>query len=119
MKKVFRGEIFDIDLGVNIGSEVNKIRPCLIIQNDIGNKYSPTTIVAPISHRGEKGKTLPTQIELDEEKIIEKEEELGGFILLEQIRTIDKRRIVSGKLGRLLPEAMDEVRDAIVISLGL
>lgn len=117
-RAVLKGEIYMIDLGLNKGSEVNKIRPCIILQNNIGNKYSPTTIIAPISHRNARKKLLPTQIELKDDMVLG--EKIDGVILLEQIRTVDKGRITSdNSIGFILPEAMEKIRDALFISLDL
>lgn len=126
-----RGQIYYVDLGKNIGSEVNKTRPCLIIQNDIGNKYSPTTIVVPISHRDdenlEKGKDenkgkikrlLPTQVMLRANMQEKGFKFLDGIIMTEQIRTIDKSRI-KHLAGALLPNAMNSVDKALGVSVGL
>ena len=113
-RAVLKGEIYMIDLGLNKGSEVNKI----ILQNNIGNKYSPTTIIAPISHRNARKKLLPTQIELKDDMVLG--EKIDGVILLEQIRTVDKGRITSdNSIGFILPEAMEKIRDALFISLDL
>ena len=104
-----RGEIYYADLGCYKGSEQGGLRPVLIIQNDTGNKYSPTTIVASITAK--KGKpSLPTHIEINLEK--------PSVILLEQIRTIDKTSIIN-KLDQLDDEEMKRVNIALKISLGL
>ena len=111
---VKRGDIFYGDLSPVIGSEQGGIRPVLVIQNDIGNKYSPTVIVAAITSQINKAK-LPTHVEL---------EALGygitkdSVILLEQIRTIDKKRLKE-KIGHLSDELMNKVDNALQISFGL
>ncbi|HNR04261.1 MAG TPA: type II toxin-antitoxin system PemK/MazF family toxin [Bacillota bacterium] len=109
-----RGDIFYGDLSPVIGSEQGGVRPVLIIQNDIGNKYSPTVIVAAITSQINKAK-LPTHVELEALKYgITKD----SVILLEQIRTIDKRRLKE-KIGHLSEELMKQVDTAIQISFGL
>ncbi len=109
-----RGDIFYADLSPVVGSEQGGLRPVLIIQNDIGNKYSPTVIAAAITSR--MGKTrLPTHIDIYAEKAgLAKD----SVILLEQIRTLDKRRLKE-KLGHLDDAMMNEVNSAIAISFGL
>jgi mRNA interferase MazF len=97
-----------------IGSEQGGIRPVLIVQNDIGNKYSPTVIAAAITSQINKAK-LPTHIEIG---AMEYGLAKDSVILLEQIRTIDKMRIRE-KIGRLDEELMDRVNDAISVSFGL
>ncbi len=109
-----RGDIFYADLSPVVGSEQGGLRPVLIIQNDVGNKYSPTVIAAAITSR--MGKTrLPTHIDIYAEKAgLAKD----SVILLEQIRTLDKRRLKE-KMGHLDEVMMNEVNSAIAISFGL
>lgn len=111
---VKRGDIFYADLSPVIGSEQGGIRPVLVVQNDVGNKYSPTVIAAAITSKINKAK-LPTHIEIDA-----KEYGLSrdSVILLEQVRTIDKQRLRE-KIGRLDDVQMEKVNDAITISFGL
>ena len=109
-----RGDIYYADLSPVVGSEQGGVRPVLIIQNDVGNKYSPTVIVAAITSQINKAK-LPTHIEIPgEEYGLTKD----SVILLEQIRTIDKKRLKE-KMGHLKDETMEEVNRAINISFGL
>ncbi|MBO5111517.1 MAG: type II toxin-antitoxin system PemK/MazF family toxin [Clostridia bacterium] len=109
-----RGDIYYADLSPVIGSEQGGLRPVLIIQNDIGNKYSPTVIAAAITSRLSKSR-LPTHIDIYAEKVgLAKD----SVILLEQIRTIDKKRLKE-KMGHLDDAVMNEVNDAITISFGL
>ncbi len=111
---VKRGDIYYADLSPVVGSEQGGIRPVLIIQNDIGNKYSPTVIAAAITSRINKAK-MPTHIELTAKEYgLNKD----SVILLEQIRTIDKRRLRE-RIGRIDDELMDNVNDALSISFGL
>lgn len=111
---VKRGDIFYADLSPVIGSEQGGIRPVLIVQNDIGNKYSPTVIAAAITSQINKAK-LPTHIEINAEEYgLAKD----SVILMEQIRTIDKKRLRE-KIGRLDDELMEEVNVAIGVSFGL
>jgi len=105
VENVLRGDIFYANLNPVIGSEQGGVRPVLILQNDIGNKYSPTTIVAAITSRIKKAK-LPTHIEKD------------SVILLEQVRTIDKRRLKE-KIAHLDDQTMEKIDEALQISLGL
>ena len=109
-----RGDIFYADLSPVIGSEQGGIRPVLIVQNDIGNKYSPTVIVAAITSQINKAK-LPTHVEISAQ-------EYGllkdSVILLEQIRTIDKKRLRE-RIGHLDDELMEKVNEALIISFGL
>ena len=111
---VRRGDIFYADLSPVVGSEQGGLRPVLIVQNDVGNKYSPTVIAAAITSKMGKTK-LPTHIDL------------GGFeaglakdsvILLEQIRTIDKKRLKE-KMGHLDDVTMKSVNNALEVSFGL
>lgn len=109
-----RGDIFYADLRPVIGSEQGGIRPVLVIQNDVGNKHSPTVIVAAITSRMNKAK-LPTHIEIDSRRCqIMKD----SVILLEQIRTIDKQRL-KDMIGHLDKERMRSVDEAIRVSLAL
>lgn len=109
-----RGDIYYADLSPVVGSEQGGTRPVLIIQNDIGNQYSPTTIVAAITSQLSKAK-LPTHVELLCENCgLEKD----SVILTEQIRTIDKRRLRE-KVASLEEDTMLKVNQALEISLGL
>lgn len=114
MENISRGDVYYANLNPVIGSEQGGVRPVLILQNDIGNKYSPTTIVAAITSRIKKAK-LPTHIELDcEHFALEKD----SVILLEQVRTIDKRRLKE-KIAHLDEDIMERIDEALQISLGL
>ncbi|MBE7073931.1 MAG: type II toxin-antitoxin system PemK/MazF family toxin [Clostridiales bacterium] len=108
-----RGEIYYADLSPVVGSEQGGIRPVLIVQNDVGNKYAPTVIVSAITSQLGKAK-LPTHIELSaEEYNLPK----NSVALLEQIRTLDKRRL-QDKITTLSPMKMREINKALLISLG-
>ena len=111
---VKRGDIYYADLSPVVGSEQGGLRPVLIIQNDIGNRYSPTVIAAAITSR--MGKTrLPTHIDIYADKVgLAKD----SVVLLEQIRTLDKRRLRE-KMGHLDDTMMHEVNTAIAVSFGL
>jgi mRNA interferase MazF len=111
---VKRGYIFFADLSPVVGSEQGGVRPVLIIQNDVGNKYSPTVIVAAITSHIEKAK-LPTHVEVEAK---EYDLEKDSVILLEQIRTIDKQRLLE-KVTELDERIMLKVNQAVKISLGL
>lgn len=109
-----RGDVFYADLRPVVGSEQGGVRPVLIIQNDVGNKYSPTVICAAITSKLNKAK-LPTHIELEAKKYgLVKD----SVILLEQLRTIDKQRL-KDKVCHLDSEIMRRVNDSLLISLEL
>jgi mRNA interferase MazF len=109
-----RGELYYADLSPVVGSEQGGLRPVLIVQNDVGNKYSPTVIAAAITSQINKAK-MPTHIEISAQKYgIAKD----SVILLEQIRTIDKKRLRE-KIGHLDANAMLFVDEALYISFGL
>ena len=111
---VKRGDIFYADLSPVVGSEQGGVRPVLVVQNDIGNKFSPTVIVAAITSQINKAK-LPTHIEICANDFgLAKD----SVILLEQVRTIDKRRLRE-HMGRLDDAHMALVDDAIAVSFGL
>lgn len=111
---VKRGDVYFADLSPVVGSEQGGVRPVLIIQNDIGNRFSPTVIVAAITAQIQKAK-LPTHVEIDAQRY---GFERDSVILLEQIRTIDKQRLTD-KITHLDDEMMDKVDEALQISLGL
>ena len=107
-----RGDIYYADLSPVVGSEQGGLRPVLIVQNDVGNRYSPTIIAAAVTSKINKAK-LPTHIELPSAYGLAKD----SVILLEQIRTLDKRRLKE-RIGELPPATMIRVNRAILISLG-
>ena len=111
---VKRGDVFYAELRPVIGSEQGGIRPVLIIQNDMGNKHSPTVICAAITSKMNKAK-LPTHVELDSSKY---EMVKDSVILLEQLRTIDKKRL-KDKVCHLDAEILSKVDRALLISLEL
>lgn len=111
---VKRGDIFYADLSPVVGSEQGGTRPVLIVQNDMGNRHSPTVIAAAITSQMNKAK-LPTHIELTGRNVgLAKD----SVVLLEQIRTIDKRRLRE-HMGRLDAAMMNQVDNAIAVSFGL
>ena len=111
---VRRGDIYYADLSPVVGSEQGGIRPVLIVQNDTGNKYSPTVIAAAITSQINKA-TLPTHIPLEAKSFgLTKD----SVVLLEQIRTIDKKRLKE-RMGKLDDELMNAVDSAIAVSFGL
>ena len=114
LTNIKRGDIFYADLSPVVGSEQGGLRPVLIIQNDVGNRYSPTVIAAAITSR--MGKTrLPTHIDIHADRVgLAKD----SVILLEQIRTLDKRRLKE-KMGHLDGNVMLQVNNAIAVSFGL
>ena len=96
-----KGDVYYADLNPVIGSEQGGVRPVVILQNDIGNRYSPTTIVAPMTT---KSKTyVPMHVKLKEDFLAK-----ISILLLEQIRTIDKRRLLS-KMGSISQESQDQI----------
>lgn len=108
-----RGELYYADLSPVVGSEQGGVRPVLVVQNDVGNKYSPTVIAAAVTSKINKAK-LPTHIELPTGSYgLAKD----SVILLEQIRTLDKRRLKE-RIGELNESTMTRVDKAILISLG-
>ncbi|WP_440896805.1 type II toxin-antitoxin system PemK/MazF family toxin [Amphibacillus sp. Q70] len=111
---VKRGEVYFADLSPVVGSEQGGVRPVLVIQNNIGNRFSPTVIVAAITAQIQKAK-LPTHVEIKADKY---GFERDSVILLEQIRTIDKQRLTD-KITQLDGQMMDNIDNALEISLGL
>ena len=111
---VKRGDVFFADLSPVIGSEQGGTRPVLIIQNDIGNRFSPTVIIAAITAQIQKAK-LPTHVEIDAKKY---GFERDSVILLEQLRTIDKSRLTD-RITQLDEALMEKVDISLAISLGL
>ncbi len=112
--EILRGDVFYADLNPVVGSEQGGTRPVVIIQNDIGNRYSPTVIVAAITSRIRKAK-LPTHVEIEAG---DSELDKDSVILLEQIRTLDKQRL-ERHITRLDSKIITQVNRAIEISLGL
>ena len=111
---VKRGDIFYADLSPVVGSELGGIRPVLVIQNDVGNKYSPTVIVAAITSQINKAK-MPTHIELSGDVYgLSKD----SVVLMEQIRTIDKKRLKE-RIGHMDEENTKDIDEALRISFGL
>lgn len=111
---VKKGDIFFADLSPVIGSEQGGVRPVVVIQNDVGNKYSPTVIVAAVTSQINKAK-LPTHVEI---RAGENGLNKDSVILLEQLRTVDKRRLKE-RIGRMDEDAMKKINEALVISLGI
>ena len=111
---VKRGDIYYADLSPVVGSEQGGVRPVLIVQNDVGNRYSPTVIAAAITSRLGKNR-MSTHIDVSADRVgLTKD----SVILLEQVRTIDKKRL-GEKMGHLDEETMNAVNNAISVSLGL
>ncbi|WP_322536242.1 type II toxin-antitoxin system endoribonuclease NdoA [Bacillus altitudinis] len=111
---VKRGDVYFADLSPVVGSEQGGVRPVLVIQNDIGNRFSPTAIVAAITAQIQKAK-LPTHVEINAKRY---GFERDSVILLEQIRTIDKQRLTD-KITHLDDEMMEKVDVALQVSLAL
>lgn len=108
-----RGAVYLVNLDPTIGAEIKKTRPAVIIQNDVGNQYSPTTTIAPITSGLQA--EYPVEVEVRPPEGGLKNDSL---VLLNQIRTVDRRRLVR-ELGKLKPETMKRVDHAISISMGL
>jgi mRNA interferase MazF len=112
-KNIKRGDIFYTDLSPSVGSEQGGVRPVIIIQNNVGNKYSPTVIVAAITSKINKAK-LPTHVEISKKYTHDKD----SVILLEQIRTLDKRRLME-KVGSCDEFLMNKIDNALLTSIGV
>ena len=112
--KVKRGDIFYADLSPVVGSEQGGLRPVLIVQNDVGNRYSPTVIAAAITSRQTKAK-LPTHIPISSAKTGLMKD---SVVLLEQVRTLDKRRLRE-RMGNVDDNSMKEINHALSVSMGL
>lgn len=112
---VKRGEIYYADLSPVVGSEQGGVRPVLIVQNDTGNRYSPTVIAAAITSQTGKAR-LPTHIELPVVQSCGLSKD--SVVLLEQVRTLDKRRLRE-RMGRVDDEIMEKIDTAIAVSFGL
>ena len=111
--QIKRGELYYADLSPVIGSEQGGVRPVLVIQNDVGNKYSPTVIVACLTSQINKAK-IPTHIELSANTYgLERD----SVVLLEQLRTLDKKRL-SSRIGEVDRLVVDKVNKALLLSLG-
>ncbi|MBR3929633.1 MAG: type II toxin-antitoxin system PemK/MazF family toxin [Clostridia bacterium] len=110
---IARGELYSACLDPVVGSEQGGVRPVLVIQNDVGNRFSPTVIVLAVTGQMNKAK-LPTHVQVAAEgNGLQKD----SVVLAEQIRTLDKRRLKE-RIGSLTPEQMDKVTEAVKISLG-
>ena len=110
---VKRGELYYADLSPVIGSEQGGVRPVLVVQNDVGNKYSPTIIAAAVTSKIDKAK-LPTHIELSAREYgLSKD----SVVLLEQIRTLDKTRLKE-RIGQVSADKMRKINEALLVSLG-
>ena len=113
-KQYYRGELYYADLGKGIGSEQEGYRPVVIIQNNVGNKYSPTVIIAPVTTDHEAKAKLPTHCHIGAESGLD----APSVILLEQLRTIDKKRL-GHLIGRLNRKNLRQLNHALAISIQL
>ena len=112
--KIKRGDLFYADLSPVVGSEQGGVRPVIVVQNDVGNKYSPTIIVAPVTSQMNKAK-LPTHVKLKGNKYgLPK----NSVALMEQLRTIDKKRL-RDKIGSFSEDIMNKIDEAMSVSLAL
>ena len=109
-----RGEVYLVSFDPTLGAEIRKTRPALVIQNDVANRWSPITIVAAISSRSEEP-TYPTDVRVDPP---EGSLRAASVVLLNQLRSIDRRRLVR-RIGRLRPETIKRIDRALQIGLGL
>lgn len=114
MNEIKRGEVFYADLSPVVGSEQGGVRPVLILQNDVGNRHSPTVIAAAITSKQDKT-GLPTHISL---KAGQAGLSRDSVVLLEQIRTLDKHRLRE-RAGQITPDVQQQVNEALGISVGL
>ena len=112
-EKIYRGDLFFANLNPVKGSEQGGKRPVVILQNDVGNKFSPTVIVAAITSRTRKKANMPTHVSLDNAAL-----EKDSQVLLEQIRTLDKARLIK-KVGKLTQDEMRAIDNSLEISLSL
>ena len=112
--EIVRGDIYYADLSPVVGSEQGGVRPVLVVQNNVGNKYSPTVIIAAITSQLDKAK-LPTHIELKKDEYMLQKD---SVVLLEQLRTLDKRRLKE-KVSTIDSLKMHQVDVAMMISLGI
>lgn len=112
-EKICRGDLFFANLNPVKGSEQGGKRPVVILQNDVGNKFSPTVIVAAITSRTRKKANMPTHVSLDNAAL-----EKDSQVLLEQIRTLDKTRLIK-KVGKLTQDEMRAIDNSLEISLSL
>ena len=112
-RKIMRGEIYIADLDPVVGSEQGGERPVLVIQNNLGNKHSPTVIVLAITSRFHKKRYLPTHVPIESGDLSK-----NSIALAEQVRTIDKSRLIH-YVGRASRETMDFVDDALKVSMGV
>lgn len=113
--KYARGNVWDVDLEPVVGSETGKRRPCVIIQNDVGNKYAPTVIVAVITKAENIKKPYPVDVPVRRGK---SGLTFDSVVMCSQIRTVDKQRLVKHR-GKIPLETMEQVNKALQISLGL
>ena len=113
VRKIKRGEIYIADLDPIVGSEQGGERPVLVIQNNVGNTYSPTVIVLAITSRYQKKKNMPTHIPIESSDLA-----MNSIVLVEQVRTIDKTRLIH-YIGRASKESMEAVDKALKISSGV
>ena len=112
MREIKKGDIYYVDLDPVVGSEQGGVRPVVIIQNDVGNKFSPTTIVAAITSKNDKTE-MPTHVSVKVEGLSR-----TSLILLEQVRTIDKKRMRS-YINTLDKKEIEQIDRALAVSLGL
>ena len=111
---VKKGDLYFADLSPVVGSEQGGVRPVLVVQNDVGNKFSPTIIVAAVTSKRNKA-DLPTHVEID---AAENGLTKNSVVLLEQLRTIDKRRLKE-RIGTIDKTRLPEVNEALSVSLGI
>jgi mRNA interferase MazF len=113
---LLRGDVYQVNLDPTVGGGMKKSRPALVIQNDIGNKYSPVTIIAPITSAKETTRPLPIMVYIGEGEGGLKSD---GYVHCGQIRTVDRDLRLVHKWGHLSPKRMNEIDKALRISLAL
>lgn len=111
---ITRGDIVKVDLSGTEGSEIKKTRPAIVVQNDVGNEFSPCTIIAPCSTSSDGSYPVEVPISADEEPV-----DKDTVVKLDQIRTVDIEERVMEKYGTLSPSSMRKIDKAIRISLGI
>ena len=113
MRKIKRGQVYQVRLDDSFGSEQGGNRPCVILQNDIGNEHSPTTIIAVITSKGNRKHQIPTHYNVNNDFFL-----MPSTVLLEQVRTIDKLRL-GRYYGTLTKDQMKEIDKCLKISLEI
>lgn len=112
--EIVRGDVVKVDLGSNVGSEQSGIRPCVVLSNDLNNIHCPSVNILPLTSKVHSKRKLPVHVIIDNEYI-----KMASITLCEQIKTVDKSRIVSRVLFKLNKDEIEEINRAVKIQLGL